>query len=214
MLMLFQEPSVSLKSYSDDQLNIIAQLPLTLKQRDYEVSSIILIQKYAPNNLLILTDLQPTLGFSLIVKKSAKQETMLLEENLQGSDTAVEPQESDSRVAHLLTAVKLPARHQKLIKARAGEWLSKGLALFTPTVTELGVADAMVQVEADQCFTLIVENRGPCHMELEKNMLLGALKDAAQITSSEKLISNMLVLAISYTSHSREKLLLGRSYIY
>jgi len=35
MLMLFQEPSVSLKSYSGDQLNIIAQLPLSLKQGDY-----------------------------------------------------------------------------------------------------------------------------------------------------------------------------------
>jgi len=32
--------------------------------------------------------------------------------------------------------------------------LSKGLALFTSTVadSELGVADAVVQVEADQCF--------------------------------------------------------------
>jgi len=54
----------------------------------------------------------------------------LLGENLQGSDTAVEPQESDSRVVHLLTAVKIPAGQQKLIKARAGKWLHKGLALL------------------------------------------------------------------------------------
>ena len=61
------------------------------------------------------------------------------------------------------------------------------------------------------CFTLIVENCGPCHMELEKNMLQEALEDTEQITSSEKPISRVLV------SCSREKLLLEHidgSFIY
>jgi len=136
-----------------------------LKQGDCEISSIILIQKDAPNDLLIGTDLQPALGFSLIVKKSATQESMLLGRNLKDTDpleVTEELQGRDSGVVRLLTACKVPAGHQKLIKARACKWLSKGLALFTPTIIDpdLEVADAMVQVNADQCFTLIVENRG------------------------------------------------------
>ena len=97
---------------------------------------ITLIQKDAPNSLLIGTDQKPALGFSLTVKLSAKQETMLLGENLQGSNTAGDPQESDSRVVYLLTAVKILARYQKLIKAIAGDgcrkaWLCLLLQLLT-----------------------------------------------------------------------------------
>ena len=209
MLTQFQVPSVSLKSYSGDPLNVIAQLPLTLKQGGCEVSAIVLIQKDAPNDFLIGTDLQSALGFSLIVKTSATQETMLLGGNL-SLGVIEESPGSDSGVVHLLTAAKIPAGHLKLIKARAGEWLSRGLALFTPTITdsELGVADAMVQVDSDQCFTLIMENHGHCHVELEKDMLLGALENAEQIGGPEQLMSRALVSAVSSTPYPREKLLL------
>jgi len=55
-------------------------------------------------HLFIGTDLQQALEFSW--KKSAKQETMFLGENLQGAHTAIESQ----------GAVKFPVGHQKLIK--------------------------------------------------------------------------------------------------
>jgi len=59
----FQTPTAMLKSYSGDRLNIVAQLPVTLTQRDHKVSLVALIQKNAPNDLLIGPDLQPALGF-------------------------------------------------------------------------------------------------------------------------------------------------------
>ena len=65
----FQTPTVMLKSYSVDALNVVAQLPMILGQGD-QVSLIILIQRCTPHDLLIETDLQPTLGYVLTVKKS------------------------------------------------------------------------------------------------------------------------------------------------
>ena len=54
-----------LRSYSGDTFNVVAQLLILLDQGDQEVSSAILIQKDAPQDLLIATDLQPVLGYIL-----------------------------------------------------------------------------------------------------------------------------------------------------
>ena len=73
-----QTPTVMLRSYSGDALNVMAQLPMILGQGDQEVSSVILIQKDAPQDLLIGTDLQPALDYMLTVKKSGNREVVLL----------------------------------------------------------------------------------------------------------------------------------------
>ena len=56
---------------------------MILGQGDQEVSSVVLIQKDAPQDLGIGTDLQAALGYMLTVKKSGKS----------GSSFAGEPQE-------------------------------------------------------------------------------------------------------------------------
>ena len=67
MIIQFQTPTVMLRSYNGDILNVVAQLPIILDQGDQEVSSAILIQKDAPQELLIATDLQLVLGYILTV---------------------------------------------------------------------------------------------------------------------------------------------------
>ena len=67
----------------------------------------------------------------------------------------------------MLSATKVPAGHQKLIKAKASDWLLKGLALFTPTVDDLdlGMADAVAQTDEDGCLNLIIKNTGYCPVQ-------------------------------------------------
>ena len=156
MIAQFQMPAVMLKSYSGDALNVVAQLPMTLGQGDQEVSSIVLIQKGAPHDLFIGTDLQPALGFVLTVRKSGSQETVLLgshkHDPLQSGDTegSSKSPESDTVVVKLLTATKVPAGHS---------------ALFTPVTknSELKIADSAVQADDKGCLKLIVENSGGGH---------------------------------------------------
>jgi len=90
--------------------------------------------------------------------------------------TAVELQESNRRVVHLLTAVKIPAGHQKLRPEQMTGCQNAWLYLLLQFLTLNW--ECMVQVEADQCFTLIL-------WTLPHGMLLGALEDTEQITSSE-----------------------------
>ena len=83
----------------------------------------VLIQKNAPNGLLIGTDLQPALGFRLTVQKSRNQETVVMGDDgdivfdsvddLVQSSSMQKAQVSDTAVVQLLTATRVPAGHQK-----------------------------------------------------------------------------------------------------
>ena len=58
-------PNVSLRNYGGQPLNIIAQTTLRLSHGDHSINTTVLIQKGAPNQLLIGTDVLSDLGFSL-----------------------------------------------------------------------------------------------------------------------------------------------------
>ena len=212
MIAQFQTPAVMLKSYSGDALNVVAQLPMTLGQGDQEVSSIVLIQKGAPHDLLIGTDLQPALGFVLTVRKSGSQETVLLgsrkHDPLQSGDTegSRKSPESDTVVVKLLTATKVPAGHRKLVRAKVDGWFPDSLALFTPVTknSELKIADSAVQADDKGCLKLIVENSGCCHMELEEGMRLGTLEEAEQVDTWKEPEPKALVSAIASSQSNRE----------
>ena len=211
MMEQFQEPAVMLKSYSGDALNVVAQLPMTLGQGDQKVSSVVLIQKGAPHDLLIGTDLQPALGFVLTVRKSGNQETVLLGgrklDSLQSGETegSSKSLESDTVVVKLLTATKLPAGHRKLVRAKVDGWFPDSLALFTPMTesSELKIADSAVQADDKGCLKLIVENSGCCHMELEEGMRLGTLEEAEQVDTWEEPEPKALVSAIASSQSDR-----------
>ena len=216
MIAQFQTPTVTLRSYSGDALNVVAQLPMILGQGDQEVSSVVLIQKDAPQDLLIGTDLQPALGFVFTVRKSGNQEAVLLgnhkSDALQdgAAKESSKPQESDTVMVKLLTATKVPAGHRKLVRAKVDGWLVDNLALFTPTAmkSELRIADAAVKADAEGYLKLIVENSGYCHMELEEGMKLGTLEKAEQVDALEESVSKALVSAVASSKIGRETELL------
>ena len=74
----FEPLSTVLRSYGGACLDIVAQLPVTLSQGSDQVGAVVLVQKDAPNDLLIGTDIQPLLGFTLIMRKAGAVSTDLL----------------------------------------------------------------------------------------------------------------------------------------
>ena len=62
------------------------------------------------------------------------------------SNSMQKAQVSDTAVVQLLTATRVPAGHQKLVKAKVNGWLSEGFTLSTPTVVDsnLKIVDAIV----------------------------------------------------------------------
>ena len=59
------DPDVMLKNYGGHRLDFIAQVELNLSRGQYQLITTILVRKDAPNDLLLGTDVQPQLGFSL-----------------------------------------------------------------------------------------------------------------------------------------------------
>ncbi len=66
----FETPEFSLKNYGGESLDLIAQLPVSITQRGFQVSVKVMVQKGAPNHLLVGTDIQQALGFSLVKMES------------------------------------------------------------------------------------------------------------------------------------------------
>ena len=60
----FQVPSIGVNNYSEEQVNIISQLPVTVKLNTRECQATILVQRGATLRLLLGTDLFAILGFS------------------------------------------------------------------------------------------------------------------------------------------------------
>ena len=95
------------------------------------------------------------------------------------------------RVVRLLQAVRLPARHRKMLQARVEGYWDHGLAVFDPELdfTEkdgLNLAEAMVEQDKSQIITLIMENASCEPARLKKGRVLGQLSPAILTTTTDE----------------------------
>ena len=103
----FQPSGLPLKSYGGHKLNLVCQLQVTLTRGNHTTDAVIQVQKDAPVELLLGTDLQPLLGFSF-----------LMEDECETTDLLQQEQPSDC-VVHLVKAVHVPANYMKMIEGQA-----------------------------------------------------------------------------------------------
>ena len=65
----FSEPTVNLRNYGGLRLNVSSQVQFNFSQGEERERAIVLVQKDAPHQVLLGTDLQPQLGISLVIAK-------------------------------------------------------------------------------------------------------------------------------------------------
>ena len=73
----FSAPAVTLTSCGGERLNIVAQIPVVLSQGEQSVDAVVLVQKDARHSLLLVTDLQARLGFSLFSETNGRKVDLL-----------------------------------------------------------------------------------------------------------------------------------------
>ena len=204
----FANPDLALNNYGGQRLSLIAQTELTLSQGDREVQAVVLVQKDAPNDLLLGTDLQPQLGFTLSLRKGGGKVVGLLGRGGDGTSTTdtegAEDRSNRSNGAPLVTEeskqqsplpgevrllqpVKVPAGHQKLVRASVDSSVEAGLLLFTPLGgdKDLLMKDSAVELENDRFVTLVIQNYGTESVRLEKGVQLGVVARAELVTTSK-----------------------------
>ena len=85
-----EDPDVALKNYGGHQLDFTAQIELSPSRGDRHLTSVVLVRKGAPNNLLVGTDVQPKLGLSVVARDEDGGMTDLL------SGQRMKPEETGS----------------------------------------------------------------------------------------------------------------------
>ena len=200
-------PDVMLKNYGGHRLDFIAQVELTLSRGQYQLITTILVRKDAPNNLLLGTDVQPQLGFSLgtkdadgsitdlftgerlppaELKQTVREESSKSPVELDG--TSENGQERyDGKEVRLLQAVKVPAGMQKVVRATVEDTPLKGPLMFTPSELSPGLqmADSVVEMTDDQFVTLVLQNNGVEKECLEEGTHLGVVTTTTVVSRDE-----------------------------
>jgi len=126
-----------------------------ISRENYACNAMVQVQKDAPLDLLLGTNLHASLGFLLLeTGRNGRALDLLRNREWEVSELSTPEQLKDSHkettpesaiseetpqpvVVRLITAVRLPARHGKLVRAHVSNFPEDSVALFEPTGDQL-----------------------------------------------------------------------------
>ena len=154
-LLVYNVTKLTLQNYGGGDLDIIRQMTANISRENYACNATVLVQKDAPLDLLLGTDLHASLDFLLLETGSNRRVLDLLQnkewevselstaEQLKDCHKETTPESAISKetfqpaVVRLITAVRLPATHGKLVCAHASNFPEDSVALFKPIGDQL-----------------------------------------------------------------------------
>ena len=206
-----QPTTVSLRSYGGNELQIVSQVRCRVARGNRTVDATLQVQKAAPVDLLLGTNVLSQLGFALLQTKQNPSDNLLSYSSLpadppkcsvSGQETATplsqtstpsdlvlptpsSPHRTRTASVRLIQAVRLPGRHSKLIQADVQDVkMDKAALLFQPDQGILrtkGIVMADTIVMPGKTVTLFVNNFGCEPVQLERGEVIGQLEAATVI---------------------------------
>ena len=125
----FTFPDVSLRNYGGHPLDILSQTLLRLTRGNCTVDTAVLVQKGAPNQLLLGTDVQSRLGFALTMETSEGVVDLLAEEGLDRRPSGRQKDAAGSGPGAVLSPEAQPPRNHGSPPAESsagGDRVAKG----------------------------------------------------------------------------------------
>ena len=189
-----EKSTMKLHNYGGDELSLTGQMKTFISRGQWMVEAVIQVQTKASVDLLIGTDLLLVLGFVLVEQGEDGIDIDLITKSLlnpcdspkttPGDEGSIRPVDCESNeesisttIVRLVQAVKLPARHGKILKARIDGQEGKSPLLFEPDMElcnglGLSVADSFVEPDENNLITLLVENKEltPTHLDGEQQL--------------------------------------------
>ena len=166
--------SLQLRSYSGQPIPVVKQGEVQLSRGPYTIKACIQVQKDAPVDLLLGTDLQPLLGFRLIDEATEQPSAATKDPEVVKEDTNLP---LTAKVC-LLHAQRIPARHTKVVNVRVDgvEEVPGVTFAFQPAgrlreLTGLVLEEAVVG--AREVTALAITNTGYHPIQLQEGQLLG-----------------------------------------
>ena len=214
-----ETPTIKLRNYGRGELDIVSQMKAQISKGGNSLIGTVQVQKGAPVELLMGTDLQPQLGFLYFEPRQENIATDLFSSKLWDISEAHslpgphQPQETTRPPAEppmvcLIKATRLPARHVKLVRARIDCPWEKSFSLFESAKESLEqeglqMEDGVAEPDESGIVTLAVQNHSPEPVCLKKGQVLGKLQQAALLsapTPTEETIGSEVKMVHTQTS--------------
>ena len=212
-------PTMSIRNFGGGRVNVLCQVTVDITRGPYQCRATILVQKGSKIELLLGTDLLTKLGFDL-VKTSQKGEVTSLLSNLEYSSTtqsegkdlqtpspigvlseSINNGDDNGKLLEvdnnyvtvkLLQAVKIPARHSKLVRVQAKSSEVNQLMLFEEKMSEnenqmISMNSCITEVDKDQNLVVTIENHGLQPVILEKGLEIGYLEPIQLVSKGDEI---------------------------
>ena len=200
-------PTISIRNFGGGRVNVLSQVTVDINRGSYQCRATILVQKGSTIELLLGTDLLTKLGFDLVKTSQEGKLTSLLsnfeytqsekkserKDLLTPSPVRLPPESKTSGdregkllevdnhyvTVKLLQAVKIPARHSKLVRAQAKNSEVNHPVLFEEKKGEnknLSMTMCVTEVDKDKKLVVAIENYGLQPVVLEEGFEIGHLE--------------------------------------
>lgn len=208
-----QPTTMTLRSYGGDELNIVSQVQCHVTRGDREVDALLQVQKDAPVDLLLGTDVLSQLGFALIQTRRQHSDDLLIH-SADAPEDSLPTQETGKKLKQtsplsdlvlptfpstrpktnmvsvkLIQAVRLPGRHSKLVQADVQDADTAGTTLlFQPDLSILETRGISMPdtVTLGKTVALLVSNFSCEPVQLDGGEVLGQLEPVSvMITDSD-----------------------------
>ena len=190
--------TVTLRMYTDARVPNVAEIEVELKNRLKVMKTVVIVQKDAPQELLLGTDTLRSLGFSMELKE--------LPENCEQGD-------GQEAVIRLIKATRVPARHAMLVEGDVGKAGNSGAPVPVVIKGECPADGLFVEpilVEAENGRTMVcLRNEGMAPVTLEEGTELGRAEEAIVVPEEEVSLDDVNVLSFSVDGEQRLKKLVG-----
>ena len=214
-----ETPTIKLRNYGGGELDIVSQMKAQISKGGNSLIGTVQVQKGAPVELLMGTDLQPQLEFLYFEPRQENIATDLFSSKLWNISEAHslpgphQPQETtrppaEPPMVRLINATRLPARHVKLVRARIDCPWEKSFSLFESAKESLEqeglqMEDGVAEPDERGVVTLTVQNHSPEPVCLKKGQVLGKLQQAVLLsapTPTEEAIGSEVKMVHTQTS--------------
>ena len=208
-----EPPGPRLKSYGGEKLNTVCQIKVAISHGEHSAECVVQVQKGAPADLLLGTDVHSRLGILVLACDSDNSATDLLSNQCWSKKTEpdnvveeptitnVEPQEGTVK---LITATRLPARQARLVRARVEGADDVSVTLLQPAsqLRERGlvIEEATLAPDAEHIVSIPIQNFSCEPLFLKPGEVLGQVQPVTlddNLTPQEVKQLNDLILEFS-----------------
>lgn len=200
-----QPTTVALRSYGGDELEIISQVQCRVTCGNREVEVVLQVQKAAPVDLLLGTDVLPHLGFQLVQAEQRCTKDLLLSSQpqmIEQETSTQKPKLSDivlpaastpgkegpTAIVRLIQAIKVPAQHSRLVEADIQDADTVGATLlFQPDPNFLKTKEVSIPetvIKPGKVAVLLVSNFGCAPVQLNGGEVIGRLEPTTIMKTS------------------------------